>query len=523
MGALMLTKPSSIPRGLPKDITSLCPECGKLVPGKLRDDKGKVVIEKSCPQHGSFSDVVWSDTELYLRAESWAKDGVGVENPAIKGAKNCPFECGLCDLHLSHTALANVDLTNRCNLKCPICFANANQAGYVFEPDYETIVKMLQMLRDQKPVPTPAVQFSGGEPTIHPKFVDVIRKASELKFAQVQVATNGIRFANEPEFLKASRDAGLNTIYLQFDGLKEENYIAARGKALLATKLKVVENVRAMEGRHPSIVLVPTVVRGITDDQVWPITEYAMQNLDVIRGINFQPVAFSGRIDQHERTRQRYTIPDLVHEIEKKSNGAIGRTDWYPPPAVSVISDLAGIIMDKHYVTFTVHPGCGLATYLFIDKRNGEITPLPKFIKVENVFKELQTLVEKAQKRKGTLRTKLGVVRIFWRNIDKKKMPKGMSRIQFLRMILAVINDKTKKGLAKFSWDMLFIGAMHFQDSYNYDVDRVMRCSIHYTTPDMRIIPFCAYNSGPVYRTEIEKKFSIPLDQWRKQKGEEFT
>lgn len=129
MGALMLTKPSSIPRGLPKDITSLCPECGKLVPGKLRDDKGKVVIEKSCPQHGSFSDVVWSDTELYLRAESWAKDGVGVENPAIKGAKNCPFECGLCDLHLSHTALANVDLTNRCNLKCPICFANANQAG----------------------------------------------------------------------------------------------------------------------------------------------------------------------------------------------------------------------------------------------------------------------------------------------------------------------------------------------------------------------------------------------------------
>ena len=523
MGVSMLTKPSAIAKGLPKKITSLCPECGKLIPGQLRDDSGKVIMEKSCPQHGAFSDVVWSDTALYLRAESWARDGIGVENPMIKGAKNCPFECGLCDLHLSHTALANVDLTNRCNLKCPICFANANQAGYVFEPDYDTVVKMLQSLRDQRPVPTPAVQFSCGEPTIHPKFIEVIKKASELKFAQIQVATNGIMFSTKPDFLKAARDAGLNTIYLQFDGLKEENYIAARGKALLATKKRAVENVRALEGRRPSIVLVPTVVKGITDDQVWPIVQYAMDNTDVVRGINFQPVAFSGRIDQHERAKQRYTIPDLVHEIESKSNGAIKSGDWFPPSAVSIISDLAGIVMKKHYVTFTVHPGCGLATYIFVDKRTKEITPLPKFIKVENVFNELHALVEKAQKRKGTFRTKLSVVRIFWHNIDKKKMPKGMSRIKFLRMILNVINDKTKKGLAKFSWDMLFIGAMHFQDSYNYDVDRVMRCGIHYTTPDGRIIPFCAYNSGPTYRTEVEKKYSVPIEQWRKQRGDEFT
>ncbi|MEM4264310.1 MAG: radical SAM protein [Thermoplasmata archaeon] len=515
----MLTRTSTLPKGLPKKVTSLCPECGKPIPGVLRDSGGKVVMEKSCKEHGSFSDVVWSDTEMYLRAESWAKDGVGVENPAIREAKNCPFDCGLCNLHLSHTALANVDLTNRCNLRCPICFANANAAGYVFEPDYETVSKMLQMLRDERPVPTPAVQFSGGEPTIHPDFVRIIKKASDLKFAQVQVATNGIRFANEPEFLKASRDAGLNTIYLQFDGLKEENYIAARGRPLLEIKKKAVENVKKLEGRRPSIVLVPTVVKGVTDDQVWPIVEYAMQNSEVIRGINFQPVAFSGRISQKEREKQRYTISDLVLEIEEKSKGAIARTDWYPPPAVAVISDLAGIIMKKNYVTFTTHPGCGLATYLFIDKKTGGITPLPRFVNVDRVFEELNELVKKAKERRGTLRTKLDLVRIFWRNIDKRKLPKGMSRIKFLRMILAVVNDKTKKGLAKFSWDMLYIGSMHFQDAYNYDIDRVMRCSIHYTTPDGRIIPFCAYNSGPVYRTEIEKKFSVPLDQWRKEKG----
>jgi uncharacterized radical SAM superfamily Fe-S cluster-containing enzyme len=208
-----------------------------------------------------------------------------------------------------------------------------------------------------------------------------------------------------------------------------------------------------------------------------------------------------------------------VLEIEKRSNGAIARTDWYPPPAVAVISDLAGIIMKKNYVTFTTHPCCGLATYLFVDKKTGAITPLPRFVNVDRVFEELNELVKKAQNRRGTLRTKLDLVRIFWRNIDKRRLPKGMTRIKFLRMILAVVNDKTKKGLAKFSWNMLYIGAMHFQDAYNYDIDRVMRCSIHYTTPDGRIIPFCAYNSGPVYRTEIEKKFSVPLDQWRKEKG----
>jgi len=518
----MLTKPSSVPKGLPKSVTSLCPECGKLIPGTLRDDNGRVVMEKTCQLHGSFSDVVWSDTSLYLQAENWAKDGIGVENPAIKDAKNCPFDCGLCDLHLSHTALANVDLTNRCNLKCPICFANANAAGYVFEPDFDTVVKMLQLLRDERPVPTPAVQFSGGEPTIHPKFVEIIKKASDMGFSQVQVATNGIRFANEPEFLRAARDAGLDTIYLQFDGMREDIYISARGKPLLSLKQKAIENIRKLEN-HPSIVLVPTVVKGINDDQVWPIFQFAMQNMDVIRGINFQPVAFAGRISQEERASQRYTISDLILEVEKQSKGTIKRTDWYPPPAVSVISDLAGILMNKKYVTFTTHPNCGMATYLFVNRETGEITPLPRFADIDNLFKEMEVLVEKAKNRRFKFFTKLQVLGILRRNLDKNKMPPGLSKIKMLRMLGSLFGDRSKKSLAKISWDMLYIGSMHFQDSYNYDVDRVMRCSIHYTTPDGRIIPFCAYNSGPVYRTEIEKKFSVPLDQWRKEKGAEYT
>ena len=518
----MLTKPSSIPKGLPKKVTSLCPDCGKLIPALLKDVDGKVIMEKRCQQHGDFTDIVWSDSEQYLRAEKWAKDGIGVENPAIKGAKNCPFECGLCDLHLSHTALANVDLTNRCNLKCPICFANANSAGYVYEPDYETVVKMLKMLRAQRPVPTPAVQFSGGEPTIHPRFIDIIQAAHDLKFSQVQVATNGIRFANEPELLQAAAKAGLNTIYLQFDGMRESDYIAARGKALLKTKLKVAENLRKIENR-PSIVLVPTLVKTINDDQIWPMVEYALSNLDVIRGINFQPVAFSGRIDQKKRLQERYTISDLMADLEKQSKGQIKKSDWYPPPAVAVFSELVGAILEKRFVTFTTHPNCGMATYMFIDKKTREITPLPRFIDVESLFVDLEKLVSKTEKRTFKKLSALTALKLIDKHMDESKTPEGMNKTNLLKMLKALLKDDTKKGLAKFSWDMLYMGAMHFQDSYNYDVDRVMRCGIHYTTPDGKIIPFCAYNSGPVYRTEIEKKFSVPLDQWRKQKGEEFT
>src|SRR4030043_309570 len=185
----MLTGDSPVPKGLPKKTESLCPECLSIIPATIREENGKVVMEKACPKHGSFKDVVWSDVDMYLRAEKWAKDGVGVQNPLVTDATVCPRDCGLCNLHLSHTGLANVDLTNRCNLRCPICFANANQAGYVFEPDYDTVVKMLKTLRDQKPVPTPAVQFSGGEPTIYPGFIDIIRAGKEMGFAQVQAAT----------------------------------------------------------------------------------------------------------------------------------------------------------------------------------------------------------------------------------------------------------------------------------------------------------------------------------------------
>ncbi len=516
----MIAKESVLPKGLPKKTESLCPECKSIIPATIYESEGRVLMEKECPVHGKVTDVYWSDAALYLKAEGFAYDGVGVLDPLIKGAKVCPNECGLCDLHLSHTSLANLDLTNRCNLKCPICFANANAAGYVYEPSYEEVVSMLENLRNQKPVPTPAVQFSGGEPTIYPRFLDVIRKAKELGFAQIQIATNGIRIAQDEEFLRKAAEAGLNTIYLQFDGLREDIYVTTRGRSLLDVKMKVIENLRKME-RRPSVVLVPTIVKGVNDDQVGPILRFAIENSDVIRGVNYQPVAFTGRISKEEREKGRYTLTDLVHDLEEQTS-YVNRDDWYPVPTVVPISTLVSSLLDQPKVTFTSHPHCGLASYLFIQDADNVI-PLTRFVEVEPLFKELYALSEKAEKAKVKFPSKVKALNILKKHISKEKAPEGLNLIKFLRMMETVFSDETKSGLAEFSWRMMFVGGMHFQDDYNYDIERVKRCVIHYATPDGRIIPFCAYNGGPTYREEVERKFSVPIEEWRKTRGTEFT
>ncbi len=517
----MLTKDSALAVGLPKKTESLCPECLTVIEATMREENGKVVIEKTCPKHGDFKDVVWSDVKTYLRVEKWAKDGIGVESPAIPKAKQCPFDCGLCDLHLSHTALSNVDLTNRCNLKCPICFANANAAGYVYEPDFDTVVAMLKMLRDQRPVPCPAVQFSGGEPTIYPRFFDIIKAARDMGFAQVQAATNGIEFAKSIDFCRKASEAGLNTIYLQFDGLRPEIYERARGKNLMDVKQKVVDNHRQL-ANHPSIVLVPTVVKGVNDDQVWPILEYAIKNNDVVRGVNYQPVAFTGRITTEELEKGRYTLTDLIHDIERQSAGRVRATDWYPVPTVVAVSELVGAIAGRNMVTFTNHVHCGLATYLFV-KDVDNIVPVTRFIEVDDLFAEMYELAKKSSGKRIQAFTKVKAFNLLKKYMKKDEVPDGMDTMQFLKVLGRVFSEDTKKGLSKFSWNMMYIGAMHFMDAYNYDIERVKRCSIHYTTPDMKLIPFCAYNSGPVYRTGVEKKFSIPLAEWRKRHGDQYT
>ncbi|MBD6956085.1 MAG: tetraether lipid synthase Tes [Thermoplasmata archaeon] len=506
---------SKLKKGLPKETLSICPVCKKVIPATIYEENGKVMYKKTCPEHGEFKDIYFGDVETYLRYEKWAVDGVGVKNPQIKGT-NCPLDCGLCELHYSHTSLANIDLTNRCNLKCPICFANANAAGYVYEPTFEQVVKMMEVLRNEQPVPTPAVQFAGGEPTIYPYFLEVVRKAKELGFAQIQVATNGVRIAHEPDFAQKMVDAGLHTVYLQFDGFKESTYIKTRGRpGFLKEKLQALEYLRHTKPKPLATVLVPVIVKGVNDDEVGKIIEFGLENLDVVRSVNFQPVSFAGRIPQDELIVGRYTQGDLINDLIKQTD-YFEKRDFFPIPVAALFSELASQLFRQPYVAFTSHPHCGTATYIFKDYDRNKVIPITRFIDVEGLLEELQPkILEGKFQGKSKIFSVPYLYRIFKKYYDESQAPSHFK----LKEILDIFKEGTKDSLGKLHWDSLFIGAMHFQDEYNYDLERLKRCVIHYATPDGRIIPFCAYNSGPVYRTEVEKKFSMSLDEYRKRYG----
>lgn len=514
------TETSSLIKGLPKKTESLCPECGKILEATIYEKDGKVYMDKECPEHGEFSDIYWSDVDAYLRAEHFAYDGTGLKNPHDESLSEGETVHFMIDGRrfdvLSSTALALIDLTNRCNMNCPICFANANEAGYVYEPTFDEVVQMLEALRAEEPIKCTAVQFSGGEPTVYPKIVEVIAKAKELGFAQIMVASNGLKFSRDYQMLKDCMEAGMNTIYLSFDGVSDDVYLQARDRKMLDVKKNVIENCKKLReetGRSPSIVLVPTLVRGVNDHQIGDIIKFAFDNSEVVRGVNFQPVAFTGRISREEVSEGRITLTDLVEKFEEQT-GFARPEDWYPVPVVAPISKFATELMGENMVTLTAHPHCGLATYLF-EADDGSVTPLPRFIDVRQFSDELDKIADKMEKAKFKKLKALKIVKLLNKVVREEDMPAGLTKKKFTKAIGSIMGNKSKKNLANFSWKMMYVGGMHFQDSYNYDIERTKRCAIHYITPDLKVIPFCAYNGGPEYRAGVEAEFSMPLADWK--------
>jgi uncharacterized radical SAM superfamily Fe-S cluster-containing enzyme len=481
-----------------KQTQSLCPECLKPLDATIYEDQGKVFIKKTCPEHGAYIELYWSDYEQYVRAEKYRNDGSGMENPRTEKNKGCPADCGVCPQHKSHTALAIIDITNRCNLKCPVCFANANYAGYVYEPTMEQVTSMLENLRATKPVPAQALQFSGGEPTIRKELPAMVRKAKELGFNHVEVNTNGLRVSQSVDFCRELREAGVSTIYLQFDGLTSDVYKYIRGVDLLDIKLKAIENLRAAGWN--SVVLVVTLVKGVNDSQLGDIINFAAKNSDVVRCINVQPVSLCGRLPADEREKMRITIPDFMHEVEKQTEGVIKQSDFYPVPVVVPVSKAVGAIKDKHYVEFSAHPHCGMATFVFIE--DGKITPITRYGNIDKFVATLQSVyndAEKGNKSKAKLRL-VGAGRHI--------------KFGFLRKyVLKVLVNGDYKSLGDFARSAVLISSMHFMDPYNFDLERVQRCVIHYAVPDGRIIPFCTMNS--IHRAEVEKKLGIPIKEWQ--------
>lgn len=484
---------------------SLCPECLAVIDASILEENGKMILEKTCTKHGYFNDIYWSDPAQFKRFEQYWHDGGGVINPSgLDG--NCPHSCGICTSHKTTTILANIDVTNKCNLHCPVCFANSEASGYLYEPSLEQISSMMRMLRNEKPIACPAIQFSGGEPTLRGDIVEIVKMAYESGFNQIQMATNGVKLANDPELCKKLNEAGLGTVYLQFDGVTERPYLINRGFNALPLKLKAIENCRV--GGFRSISLVPTLVKGVNDDQVGDIIRFGVQNMDAVKGINFQPVSFAGRINRNERISKRITISDFIRLAEKQTQGLIKESDFYPVPFIAPISHFVSKHSGNPYVEFTVHPHCGTGTYLYID--HGKIIPITQFIDVEGLMEFIneQSLNNNSLIPTYIIRLKMvgNLVSALSKFIDPAKAPKS---VDVKKLFLNVLMDGTIEATREFHHKTLFLGAMHFMDLYNIDLERIKRCGVHYATPDGRIIPFCTYNT--IHRAQVEKKFSTPL------------
>lgn len=482
-----------------KQTKSLCPECLKVIDATVYEEDGKVYMRKTCPEHGEFQDLYWSDYEQYVRVEKFRYVGDGLNNPRTETVNGCPYDCGICPNHKSHTALAIIDVTNRCNLRCPVCFANAAAAGYVYEPTKEQIRGMLENLRRNDPVPATALQFSGGEPTVREDLFELIRMAKELGFRHVEVNTNGLRLAESVEYCRGLREAGMSTVYLQFDGLTPEVYKFTRGRDLLDVKMRAIENLR--KAGVKSIVLVVTLIKGVNDNQLGDIIRFAVKNFDVVRCINVQPVSICGRIPQEEREKMRITITDFMRLCEEQTNGKIRMNDFYPVPTVVPVSKAVGALKGKRYVEFTAHPHCGMATYLFVE--NGDIVPITKYGNVDKFIESMQKVYEDAAQGK-TKKAKLRLLAAL-RHI----------KFSFLRKyVWRVLREGSYEALGDLQRKSILLSSMHFMDPYNFDLQRVENCVIHYAVPDGRIIPFCTMNS--IHRPKIEKQFSMSIKEWQK-------
>ena len=507
---------------LPLATRSLCPECLSVISAEIDDEDGMVYMDKRCPQHGSYHELISTDTEFFtLMLERDRAQLRGVTNPLEGTQASCPNGCGICSEHLSPPAMMNIDLTNRCNLNCPICFANAKSRGEVVELSMDQVRKMLDIACSVSVVQPACFQYVGGEPTIHPNFLEALREAKKRDFTQIQVASNGIKFAQDPTFAAQASEAGLNIVYLQFDGIDDQVYQQMRGRPLTGLKLRAIEN---LHQAGIGTILVPTIVKGINDQQIGEITHFAIDNIDKIAGISWQPVAFTGRIDYDQRLAQRFTLADLAREIERQTGLADMYRDWHPLCVVDPFSRLVEAIEGTTQTTISCSPVCGIATFLIVDSRRGKVLPIPSFADVVPLMDKLATAAEHLEKqrifRRLSSAQKLRSLRQFY---HEDRAPVGWTFETFVDFMMDFVdfkqrnkdNQARQKSRIGKSYNVLLMVSMHFQDVYNYQLDRVRRCVVHYVAPDGRIYPFCSYNSGPCHRNRVEKQHAIPLDGYR--------
>lgn len=478
----------------------------------IYEENHVIYLEKTCPLHGTFEDVYWGDAELFKWFYgNWFNAqyiGTGLVNPHTKIVEGCPLDCGICPQHKTQTVLGIIDVTNRCNMACPICFAYAGVANYVYEPSYTQIVDMIKLLRANQPWACNALQFSGGEPTLRNDLPDLILEAKKAGITHIEVNTNGLRLVEDVEYFQRLRDAGMDTLYLQFDGLREDISKQLRSRTnLVPIKQQVIKTARDI-GLH-SVVLVVTLAKDVNDHDLGDILQYAIENHDVIRCVNIQPISMAGRARKEQLRKLRITIPDAIKLIEDQTGSAISRWDWRPVNWPLSVAKGMEVIKNRMYPKFSMHPMCGAATFIIVEK-DSSYKPITKYVNVDQFADIFWDIYYSGVKGKKTL-AKMKLLKLL-----------PMVKSELVRSLLKnVLTKGSYKALGNFMRRLIMIGIMHFQDVWNIDLERVQRCAIHYATPDGKIRSFCTYNS--IYRSEVENQFAIPLEEWSKKTGKKIN
>ncbi len=539
------------PLGWPRTTDSLCPKCvpeirqqildGKLPVDILREEpvgqikaqiierEGKIWMVKDCPKHGHFEDIISIDPEFTRHLEQ-AYPGSDIRAHNDERLHNH----GSSTIKYGRGAVLTIDLTNRCNMMCDPCFMDANQVGFVHELSWEDIKKLLDDAITLKPKRQLSVQFSGGEPTLSPYFLDAIRYARKLGYNSVQAATNGIEFAKSPEFARAAAEAGLRYVYLQFDGIGNAANAHRRVGNLFDVKLRAIEN---LHNAGVEIILVTTIVNGINNEQVGRIVQFALDNPKKIAFVAFQPVSFTGRdeeISDERRMAQRYTLSHLAHDLKNQLGLGEPARDWFPLSFVSTFCDWSDLVhgpqADWGQVGCGCHPNCGVGMAVMVDKETREAVPVTAFLNGDQLARDVMKINDAARRKWLSI---LGMALALMKNYDPFKAPKHFKLWDLLvkfdksfgatgRSYGDVSGNRTREDIERRRrdrWNFLFIAGMWFQDLFNYDFRRTERCIIPYATQEGEI-SFCAYNTGIGWRKIVEKMhMTATLSKWYEQHG----
>jgi uncharacterized radical SAM superfamily Fe-S cluster-containing enzyme len=539
------------PLGWPRETDSLCPRCVPEIrqrildgetplevlydqrPGEIKakivERDGKILMVKDCPIHGHFEDVMSIDTDFYRHIEQvFPGRDIRAHNDATL------HKHGTSTITHGRGSVLTIDLTNRCNMMCDPCFMDANQVGFVHELSWEDIKTLLDNAVTIKPKRQMSVQFSGGEPTISPYFLDAVRYAREVGYTSVQAATNGIEFAKSPEFCRQAAEAGLRYAYLQFDGIGNAANQHRKVGNLFDVKLRAIEN---LHSNGVDIIPVITIINGINNEQVGRIVQFALDNPKKIPFLSFQPVSFTGRdeaVTDERRAAQRYTLSHLAHDVKNQMGLGEPARDWFPISFISTFSDWSDLVhgpqSDWGQLSCGCHPNCGTGMAVMVDKETKERVPVTAFWKADQLAKDVARINDAAR---GKWLSIIGMTLAATRNYDPFQSPTHFKLSDLFKKLDKTFGatgknygkvgkDRTMSDIERRRrdrWNFLFIAGMWFQDLFNYDFRRTEQCIIPYATQEGEI-SFCAYNTGVGWRNIIEKMhMTATLTKWYEEHG----